>query len=83
MLDEAADEIAPADGLSIERPTCASTSAAAPGSPGQVTVGNSIDFLPFTSSSVLLVMDEDGYLTPLLTAGALLRLCKAKWRAEG
>ena len=82
MLNEGAHEIAPADGLSIEQPAKETRSELAPRSFGHTNVGNSIAFFPSTSSSVLLVIDENGYLTPMLTAGDLLRLCKATWRAE-
>jgi hypothetical protein len=37
--------------------------------------------LPSTSVSVMVVIDADGYLMPLCTAGDLLRWCKAAWRA--
>ena len=44
--------------------------------------GDSLPPLPRTSLSVIPVMDDHGYLTPLCTAGDLLRCCKAAWRAE-
>ena len=37
---------------------------------------------PVSCRTVMLVLDHDGYLTPVYTAGDLLRWCKATWRAE-
>jgi hypothetical protein len=44
--------------------------------------GDSLPLLPRTSVSVMAVMNDHGYLTPLCTVGDLLRCCKAAWRAE-
>jgi len=35
--------------------------------------------LPRSSVSVMVVIDDDGYLMPLCTAGDLSRWCKAAW----
>jgi hypothetical protein len=82
MLKEAPHEIAPVDWLSTDHCAYEAKSEAGPRSPRHVDFGNGI-FFPSSSSSVLVVIDENGYLTPLLTAGDLLRLCKEAWRAEG
>lgn len=37
--------------------------------------------LPVSSYGVMAVIDSDGYLVPLWTAGDLLRACKAHWRS--
>lgn len=37
---------------------------------------------PFCRQTVMLVLDHRGHLTPLYTAGDLLRWCKAIWKAE-
>jgi hypothetical protein len=46
------------------------------GSP-RLVLGN----LPHTSVSVMVVIDDNGYLMPVCTAGDLLRWCKTAWRA--
>jgi hypothetical protein len=38
--------------------------------------------LPRGSFGLMAVVDEDGYLVPLCTAGDLLRACKIIWQAE-
>ena len=81
MLKASAHEITPAEGLNIEQPEYGSE--AAPRSSFHSEFRNSIGFSPPRSSSVLLVIDENGYLTPLLTAEDLLRLCKVAWRGAG
>jgi hypothetical protein len=37
---------------------------------------------PPSCESVMLVVDQDGYLAPIFTAGDLLRWCKAAWKVE-
>ena len=76
-------EIAPAAGLAIEpaeygRPSSAGTLT----NPHRPEFGNALTALPRTSLSVMVVIDDNGYLMPLCTAGDLLRWCKAAWRAE-
>ena len=41
-----------------------------------------IGSLPGTSFGVMAVIDEEGYLIPLWTAGDLLRACKILWQAH-
>jgi hypothetical protein len=38
--------------------------------------------MPASSASVMLAVNEKGYLTPLCTPADLLYRCKAVWRAE-
>jgi hypothetical protein len=39
--------------------------------------------IPLASPAMMMaVVDADGYLIPLCTAGDLLRLCKVAWNAE-
>ena len=78
MIKRTGHESTSVDELTTEQPR----NEPAPRSSGHTKLENLFGFLPATSSSVLLVMDENGYLTPLLTATDLLRLCKATWRAE-
>ncbi len=41
-----------------------------------------IGSLPRTGFGVMAVIDEQGYLVPLWTAGDLLRACKILWQAH-
>lgn len=47
-----------------------------------ITSSETALLLPLTNLTVLAVIDGNGYLMPLCTAGDLLRWCKAAWRAE-
>ena len=85
MIDASASpqEAVPGAGLDVEQLTYGLPE------PGETSpnffhssVRNSLAALPRTSLSVMVVIDENGYLTSLLTAGDLLRWCKAAWRVE-
>ena len=85
MIDAstAPQEVAPKAGLDVEPLTCGLPNPGEP-SPNSFNSSfwNSLPAVPRTSLSIMAVIDENGYLTPLLTAGDLLRWCKAAWRAE-
>jgi hypothetical protein len=85
MIDASASpqEVAPGAGLDVAQLTYGLPEAGEP-PPNSFhsSFRNSLAALPRTSLSVMVVIDENGYLTPLLTAGDLLRWCKAAWRAE-
>ena len=78
-----AQKTAPAAGLNIEQ---AAYGLPEPSEPlahfSRSELGNSLPPMPRTSMSVMVVIDENGYLTPLCTPADLLRWCKAAWRAE-
>ena len=42
----------------------------------------SMGVMPRSSYSVMAVVNEDGYLVPVCTAGDLLRGCKIFWQAS-
>jgi hypothetical protein len=75
-------EIAPEERLDIEQPAYGPKPDEALPNASRSEFEGLPAPLPRTSLSLMMVMDENGSLTPLCTAGDLLRWCKAAWKAE-
>ena len=76
-------ESAPAAALNIKPPLCESPKPSEPlPNSFRSKCGDTLPPLPRTSVSVMAVMDENGYLMQLCTAGDLLRWCKVAWKAD-